>query len=121
MVLTSIIRFIANSVFDTKQPKNKKHVRVYSEKTAAKTNGTDSTDTPPVPKKPIDPNQMGSNVHNPIPRVIKLSAEDEEEVSPGQMTVNMCTWLFNVYTAAFWFWIPAFFGDFEAYFFYIRE
>ena len=64
---------------------------------------------------------MGSNKHNPIHRSINLKADDEEEVSPGQMTVNMCTWLFNVYTAAFWFWIPAFFGDFEAYFFYIRE
>ena len=95
-------------------------MRVYEEKGSSK-NKTESTDDkPPVPKKPIDPNQMGTNKHNPIPRQSQIKT-DEEEISPGQMTVNMCTWIFNVYLAAFWFWIPAFFGDFEAYFFYIRE
>lgn len=69
--------------------------------------------------EPVDPDQLGANRLNPIPRDIRL--EPEEEISPGQMTMNMCTWLVNVFFAAFWFWIPAFFGDFEAYFFYIRD
>ena len=49
-----------------------------------KKSDTTSTDKPPEPPKPIDPDQMGANKHNPIPREsIRISTDEEEEISPG--------------------------------------
>ena len=128
MVLSAIFKFIASSIFDVefKNPKakrNRSHILVLQpeeDKTAEADAGADDKNTT-IPVEPIDPDMMGSNINNPIKRDIKLKLPADEELSPGEVAFNMCTWLINVYLAAFCFWIPAFFGDFEAYFYYIRE